>query len=119
MTVNEFYFSEWLREATQDLCEDACERVTQEIRSHYVDRVGAELALGRDDDEAHARAMAGLGSPNVARRAYNRTCLTKGYGCSSSFRFRPSCSARQAGIAARFRTRKPMKTTSPTLSSFI
>jgi hypothetical protein len=78
MTVHDFYLSEWIREATQDLCDDARDRVTQEIQSHYADRFAAELAQGRAEDGAHAFAMASLGSAKAARKAYDRTYWTKG-----------------------------------------
>ena len=77
MTENEFYLATWLDEATNSLCDDARERVTREVRSHYEDRVAAERAKGHSEDEAHALAMAGLGNSAVARKAYSRVHLTR------------------------------------------
>jgi len=78
MTVNAFYLSEWIHEATRDLCDDARDRVTLEIQAQYADKLAAELAQGRAEGDAHALALASLGSAKAARKAYDRTYWTKG-----------------------------------------
>ena len=67
----------WLGIATRGLCDEAKERVYAEIRSHHAEAVAEELGQGRTLCQAHRQAMAALGDPWSARKAYRRAYLTR------------------------------------------
>jgi len=76
-TKENFYLERWIRDATQYLSDDARVRVTREIEAHFADKLAQEIAQGRPSDEAHAFAMASLGSARTARKAYNWVHINK------------------------------------------
>lgn len=67
----------WLQIATRDLCDKAKGRLYAEYQSHYADATQAAMDAGASRADAEAAALADLGDPRVARRALNRTHLTR------------------------------------------
>ena len=81
--------SEWYEIATKGLCQDAKDRILAEIEAHYVDGLRELLDAGKTGaEEAHRAAMAALGNPRHARKAFRRAYLTKAeYKSLRSFTF--------------------------------
>ena len=67
----------WIEEATRGLCDDARKRIGAEIESHYADAYEHYRELGYADIQAQNAAVAAMGSPRRARRAFGRSYLTK------------------------------------------
>ncbi|HIJ66366.1 MAG TPA: hypothetical protein HPP77_10495 [Candidatus Hydrogenedentes bacterium] len=67
----------WLEAATKDLCEEAKARIRPEIEAHYHEALDEELGRGLNEDEARTAAIASLGSPKAARKAFLRIHFTK------------------------------------------
>jgi len=66
----------WLAAATRGLCDDARERIAEEVASHYEEALNAARAEGLAEDAAIAQAVRSLGSPRKARRRLRREHLT-------------------------------------------
>lgn len=67
----------WLEAATEGLCDEARERIQDEILGHYLDALEAARAEGRSEIDAHAVVMEALGDPRESARAFRRTDLTR------------------------------------------
>ncbi len=67
----------WLATATRGLCDDAKERITEEVTAHYVDTLRAEIAKGEDAYEAVLVAERSLGNARAAHRQFRWRHLTK------------------------------------------
>ncbi len=82
-------YCEWYEIATKGLCQDAKDRVLAEIEAHYADGLRELLDAGKTGaDEAHRAAMAALGNPRHAQKAFRRAYLTKAeYKSLRSFTF--------------------------------
>lgn len=68
----------WLRKATWGLCPEAAERVSQEIKEHYIAAVEERMADGMALVPAEAAALKALGSPRAARRSFRDGNVTAG-----------------------------------------
>lgn len=66
----------WLQVATEGLSTDARARVRQEITDHFHQALDDGLHAGLAAHAAAQKAVEDLGSPEAARRAFRRTCLT-------------------------------------------
>ena len=66
----------WLRKVTWGLCPEAVDRVSQEIKEHYIAAVEERMAEGMDFESAEASALKTLGSARAARRRLKKTYLT-------------------------------------------
>ncbi len=67
----------WLAAATRGLCEEARERISEEIRTHVADTRVTLRTDGVIPEEASRIALQRLGSPRRARRTYKRQYLRK------------------------------------------
>lgn len=67
----------WLMTATKGLCEHAKERINDEIKAHYDAAFEDARDAGKTVVEAHRAAMASLGNPNQARKAFRRVYFTE------------------------------------------
>jgi hypothetical protein len=66
----------WLMEATEDLCAEAKERISLEIRAHLNDAVAAHEAEGHSPIEAQKSALEELGDANTAAKRFRKRHLT-------------------------------------------
>lgn len=67
---------DWLNAATQGLCADARERITEEIASHYDEALTEARREGLSEAGATAKAVRLLGNPRCAQRRLRREHLT-------------------------------------------
>lgn len=67
---------QWVRKATRGLCQEARERIADEIREHYTQALQAALTAGAGHQEAARRALETLGSPRKARAGFLKTNLS-------------------------------------------
>lgn len=68
--------ADWLAVATEGLCDEAQRRIRAEIMDHYAEVMEGLRAGGVAEDDSRHEALASLGDPRVARRAFRRTYLT-------------------------------------------
>ena len=66
----------WLRKATRGLCPEAVDRVSREIKEHYLAAVEERMADGTEWVSAEASALKTLGSARAARRRFKVSDLT-------------------------------------------
>ncbi len=67
----------WVQRATRGLCDEARQRIGNEIRGHYADAIQEALDQGMPKQRAAQTALAPLGNPRKARRGFLNTNLTK------------------------------------------
>lgn len=67
----------WLKDAAGRLCDEARERVSNEVNEHFLDALETELAHGTEPAEALGRTLASLGQPEAARHGFERVYLTQ------------------------------------------
>lgn len=67
----------WLETATCGLTAESASRVRDETRGHYESALAEALEQGQAAEEAHAVALAALGSAAAANRAYRKVHVTK------------------------------------------
>ncbi len=67
----------WLQDATQDLCDDAAQRITAEVTAHYWDALAGYLSRGFPERAARRYALACLGDADAARKGFQKTYLVK------------------------------------------
>jgi hypothetical protein len=66
----------WLKIATEDLCNHSKSRIALEIESHYNEAVSEYLAEGRPKRGAELLALEQLGNPKKARKSFRKKHLT-------------------------------------------
>lgn len=66
----------WLDKVTRGLSEDACERIRDDIMSHYQDVYDEARMSGQCISDANEKAYGSLGSARVARRGFRRVYFT-------------------------------------------
>ena len=71
------YLFAWLKVATKGLSDESRARVRQEIADHFHEAIAEGMRAGLTEDRAGEQAVASLGSPKAARRAFRRTYLTR------------------------------------------
>lgn len=67
----------WLEAATRRLADEARERIRDEIADHVAESAAGRTAAGAAPDEAVAAAVAALGDPERAGRAFRRANLSR------------------------------------------
>ena len=71
------YLFAWLKVATKGLSDESRARVRQEITDHFHEAMAEGMRAGLTEDRAGEQAVASLGSPKAARRAFRRIYLTR------------------------------------------
>ncbi len=71
------YLFTWLKVATKGLSDESRARVREEIADHFHEAIVEGMRAGLTEDRAGEQAVASLGSPKAARRAFRRTYLTR------------------------------------------
>jgi hypothetical protein len=66
----------WVKQAARRLSTDSAAQVRREISEHFESARAAALSTGASADEAERRAIAALGSPQIANRQYRKVLLT-------------------------------------------
>ncbi len=67
---------DWLDSATRGLCDDARERIAEEIAAHYEDALGEARGIGLTEEASVKKAVEALGDPRRALRKLHSEHLT-------------------------------------------